>query len=102
MAATNQERAGKAADLLRAGLAPFVEHEVHSGRWRESRAWTPRVFGAHSLVEDRPAQRHLHRSDLVGLRRIEGMLAVRARPPAEPRAPKLHRPASPGPDHDNG
>src|SRR5690606_35006681 len=28
MAMTNQERVGKALDLLRAGLAPFVEREV--------------------------------------------------------------------------
>jgi hypothetical protein len=30
MAVTNQERVGKAMDLLRAGLAPFVEREVQS------------------------------------------------------------------------
>ena len=30
MAITNQERAGKAMDLLRAGLAPFVEREIQS------------------------------------------------------------------------
>lgn len=30
MATTNQERVGKAMDLLRAGLAPFVEREVRS------------------------------------------------------------------------
>jgi predicted AAA+ superfamily ATPase len=30
MALTNQERVGKAMELLRAGLAPFVEREVHS------------------------------------------------------------------------
>ena len=28
MAMTNQERVGKAIDLLRTGLAPFVEREV--------------------------------------------------------------------------
>ncbi len=28
MAVTNQERVGKAMDLLRQGLAPFVEREV--------------------------------------------------------------------------
>lgn len=28
MAITNQERIGKAMDLLRVGLAPFVEREV--------------------------------------------------------------------------
>lgn len=30
MALTNQERVGKAMDLLRAGLAPFVEREMTS------------------------------------------------------------------------
>jgi predicted AAA+ superfamily ATPase len=30
MAITNQERVGKAMELLRAGLAPFVEREVHA------------------------------------------------------------------------
>ena len=30
MAITNQERVGKAMDLLRAGLAPFVEREIQS------------------------------------------------------------------------
>src|SRR5688500_14325153 len=30
MAITNQERVGKAMDLLRVGLAPFVEREVQS------------------------------------------------------------------------
>src|SRR5690554_6142347 len=30
MAITNHERVGKAMDLLRAGLAPFVEREVHA------------------------------------------------------------------------
>jgi hypothetical protein len=30
MAITNQERVGKAMELLRTGLAPFVEHEFKS------------------------------------------------------------------------
>ena len=30
MAITNQERVGKAMDLLRTGLAPFVEREFKS------------------------------------------------------------------------
>ena len=30
MAITNQERVGKAMDLLRAGLAPFVDREFKS------------------------------------------------------------------------
>lgn len=34
MAITNHERVGKASDLLRAGLGPFVEREF-SGRYRE-------------------------------------------------------------------
>jgi len=34
MAITNQERVGKAMDLLQAGLAPFVEREVRAGTVR--------------------------------------------------------------------
>ncbi len=30
MAMTNQERVAKALDLLKAGLAPFVEREIHA------------------------------------------------------------------------
>ena len=30
MAVTNQERVGKALDLLKSGLAPFVEREIHA------------------------------------------------------------------------
>ena len=30
MAVTNQERVGKAMELLRAGLAPFVDREIQS------------------------------------------------------------------------
>jgi hypothetical protein len=32
MAITNQERVGKAMELLRAGLAPFVEREIKNAR----------------------------------------------------------------------
>ena len=30
MAITNQERVGKAMELLREGIAPYVEREVHA------------------------------------------------------------------------
>ncbi len=39
MAITNQGRVGKAMDLFRAGLAPFVERELfrRSREWRSAR-----------------------------------------------------------------
>jgi hypothetical protein len=40
MAITNHERVRKAMELLRAGLAPFVEREVQSAVWSASCAGT--------------------------------------------------------------
>src|SRR5579871_3026163 len=48
MAMTNQERVGKAMDLLRAGLAPFVEREVQAA----VKAGTVRMDAVRRLAED--------------------------------------------------
>jgi predicted AAA+ superfamily ATPase len=48
MAVTNQERVGKAMDLLRAGLAPFVEREVQAG----VKAGTVRMDAVRRFAED--------------------------------------------------
>jgi len=48
MAVTNQERVGKAMDLLRAGLAPFVEREVQSA----VKAGTVRMDAVRRYSED--------------------------------------------------
>ena len=48
MAMTNQERVGKAMDLLRAGLAPFVEREVQSA----VKAGTVRMDAVKRFAED--------------------------------------------------
>jgi len=47
MAITNQERAGKAMDLLRTGLAPFVEREVQAA----AKAGTVRMEAVHRFAE---------------------------------------------------
>ncbi len=48
MAVTNQERVGKAMELLRAGLAPFVEREVQSA----IKAGTVRMDAVRRFAED--------------------------------------------------
>ena len=48
MAMTNQERVGKAMELLRAGLAPFVEREVQSA----VKAGTVRMDAVKRFAED--------------------------------------------------
>ena len=48
MAMTNQERVGKAMELLRAGLAPFVEREVQSA----VKAGTVRMDAVRRFAED--------------------------------------------------
>jgi Swt1-like HEPN/Protein of unknown function (DUF499) len=48
MATTNQERVGKAMELLRAGLAPFVEREVQSA----VKAGTVRMDAVRRFAED--------------------------------------------------
>src|SRR5215510_9237337 len=48
MAITNQDRVGKAMDLLRAGLAPFVEREVQAA----VKAGTVRMDSVRRFAED--------------------------------------------------
>src|SRR6185437_3636483 len=48
MALTNQERIGKAMDLLRAGLAPFVEREVQAA----AKAGTVRMEAVRRFADD--------------------------------------------------
>jgi hypothetical protein len=48
MAITNQERIGKAMDLLRAGLAPFVERELLAA----GKAGTLRIDAVQRFAED--------------------------------------------------
>jgi len=48
MAITNQERVGKAIDLLRMGLAPFVERELHAA----ARAGSVRMDAVRRFAED--------------------------------------------------
>jgi hypothetical protein len=45
MAITNQERVGKAMELLRAGLAPFVEREFKSLHQAQDAEAARRYFG---------------------------------------------------------
>jgi hypothetical protein len=52
VAITNQERVGKAMELLRAGLAPFVEREFKSHHTRRKRPTTARA-----LLRRRPRRR---------------------------------------------
>ena len=48
MAITNQERVGKAMDLLRQGLAPFVEREAQA----TVKAGTVRIDSVRRVVDD--------------------------------------------------
>src|SRR5688572_10980172 len=50
MAMTNQERVGKAMDLLRTGLAPFVEREFKSQHQGQAAEAARRYFGDDRLV----------------------------------------------------
>ncbi|TVR79626.1 MAG: ATP-binding protein [Rhodospirillales bacterium] len=55
MAITNQERVGKALDLLKAGLAPFVEREIHAAVKAGSvRMDTIRRFADDPVLANRP------------------------------------------------
>jgi predicted AAA+ superfamily ATPase len=54
MAITNQERVGKAMELLRAGLAPFVERELKSQHQAQSEDAARRYFGDDRTVGKRP------------------------------------------------
>lgn len=54
MAITNQERVGKAMELLRAGLAPFVEREFKSLHQTEAAESARRYFGDDRTVGRKP------------------------------------------------
>jgi predicted AAA+ superfamily ATPase len=67
MAITNQERVGKAMDLLRSGLAPFVEREVQAAVERRSvRMDTMRRF----VDDPNLAQKPIAEWDVAGLLRL--------------------------------
>src|SRR6185503_16593146 len=54
MAITNQDRVGKAMDLLRAGLAPFVEREFKSKHQAQATEAARRYFGDDRTVGKKP------------------------------------------------
>ena len=54
MAITNQERVGKAMDLLRTGLAPFVEREFKSQHQAQAADAARRYFGDDRIVGKKP------------------------------------------------
>lgn len=57
MAITNQERVGKAMDLLRAGLAPVVDREVKEGiRTGKVNMETIRRFAEDPLLAEKPSR----------------------------------------------
>lgn len=56
MAMTNHERVGKALDLLKAGLAPFVEREFQSAYSGASTAEAARFLGEDRLNAKRPIE----------------------------------------------
>ncbi|NJL27872.1 MAG: ATP-binding protein [Thermoanaerobaculia bacterium] len=66
MAITNHERVGKALDLLRAGLAPFIERELASTYGENTEAEASRL-----LADDRPlAKRPLAEQDAAVLLKL--------------------------------
>ena len=54
MAITNQDRVGKAMELLRAGLAPFVEREFKSQHQAQAAEAARRYFGDDRTVGKKP------------------------------------------------
>jgi predicted AAA+ superfamily ATPase len=67
MAITNQERVGKALDLLRSGLAPFVEREVHAA----VKAGSVRMDAVRRFAEDpQLGKRSVLQWDVAGLLRL--------------------------------
>ena len=68
---TNQERVGKAMELLRAGLAPFVERELRSQHQTQAAeaarrdSGDGRTFGTKPLAELPTALAHLQRSNIA-------------------------------------
>ena len=58
MATTNHERVGKALELLKAGLGPFVDREVQTAvKAQRLDAATLRRFVDNPLIGDKPATR---------------------------------------------
>ncbi|MCS6952011.1 MAG: hypothetical protein NZM33_04055 [Bryobacteraceae bacterium] len=55
MAITNHERVGKALDLLRTGLAPFIEREFKSTFGQRAQNELPRALGEDRLTSTKPA-----------------------------------------------
>ncbi len=67
MAITNQERVGKAMDLLRAGLAPFVEREVQAA----VKAGTVRMDAVRQFAEDpKLGNKPIEQWDVAGLLKL--------------------------------
>ncbi|MBI2800244.1 MAG: ATP-binding protein [Gammaproteobacteria bacterium] len=56
MAITNQERIGKAMELLRAGLAPFVEREFRSQHQQKAPEEARRYFGDDRTIGKKPIE----------------------------------------------
>jgi predicted AAA+ superfamily ATPase len=54
MAMTNQERVGKAMDLLRAGLAPFVEREISAAMKNGTNVPALRALADDPLIKNKP------------------------------------------------
>jgi hypothetical protein len=54
MAITNQERVGKAMELLRAGLGPFVEREMRSVYQDKTQAQAALLMGEDRLLAKKP------------------------------------------------
>jgi predicted AAA+ superfamily ATPase len=54
MAITNHERVGKAMDLLKQGLAPFLERELNNVYKDQARAQSARLMGEDRLLADKP------------------------------------------------
>ncbi len=54
MAITNHERVGKALDLLKQGLAPFIERELKNVYKDQARAQAARLMGEDRLLADKP------------------------------------------------
>jgi hypothetical protein len=54
MAITNQERVGKALELLKAGLAPFVEREVKSAMKNGRSVSAVQARAEDPIVRDKP------------------------------------------------
>src|SRR3954467_13905208 len=67
MAITNQERVGKGMELLRAGVAPYVEREVHAA----IKAGSVRMDGIRRFAEDpKLANKPIADWDVAGLLKL--------------------------------